>query len=50
MITCKNITKTYYSAAGDATVLKIKKHCPRNSEKERVKNLKNTGLVDKVIK
>jgi len=35
--------------ARDATVLKIKKHCPRNPEKIRVKNLKDTGLVDKVI-
>jgi len=35
--------------ARDATVLKIKKHCPVNSEKERVKNLKKTGLVNKVV-
>lgn len=35
--------------ARDATVLKIKKHCPHNPEKIRVKNLKNTKLVDKVI-
>ena len=35
--------------ARDETVQKIKGHSPYHSEKDRMKNLKNSGLVDKVM-
>ena len=35
--------------ARDETVQKIKGHAPTHNERERMKNVKNSGLVDKVI-
>ncbi|OGF20367.1 hypothetical protein A2Y83_05370 [Candidatus Falkowbacteria bacterium RBG_13_39_14] len=47
----KKLTKSYLIAviARDKTVLKIKGALPRNNEKSRLNNLRDSGLVDKTI-